>query len=81
MVWGRLEGDKGREDALLGQDVKKLLTEEQDSCLLWRYGEADFPGREEDGVKFGVKSPQKGSVSVTLENCYQQLDLLCTVLL
>lgn len=42
MVWGRLEGDKGKEEAILGQDVKKKLTEEQDSCLVWSYGEADF---------------------------------------
>lgn len=42
MVWGRLERDKGKEEAILGQDVTKRLTKEQDSCLVWRYGEADF---------------------------------------
>lgn len=34
MAWGRLERDKGKGEAILGQDVKKQLTEEQDSCLL-----------------------------------------------
>lgn len=43
MVWRRLEEDEGKEEAILGQDVKKQLSEEQDSCLVWRQGEADFP--------------------------------------
>lgn len=42
MVWGRLEGAKGKEEAIMGQDVKKQPPEEQDSCLAWRYGEARF---------------------------------------
>lgn len=42
VVGGRLEGDKGKEEAITGQDVKKQLPEEQDSCLAWRYGEAHF---------------------------------------
>lgn len=34
-------GDKVKEEAILGQDLRKR-TEELESCLVWRYSEADL---------------------------------------